>query len=245
MQKVYNLADGDLQHSYDVLKRYGNMSSPTILFVLKEMLEECRLNNTRASCNYLVLHSGPDSRWKHSPPAMRKFDKRSYQPELLDKDDIPFADIRQNMKELNTINTLLGGHAITLKGIKKLLQGSDKKQPLHICEIGCGGGDNLQAIYRWCSKNNIAVKFTGIDIKITCIEFAAEQYPELPAEWIASDYADVDFKNDKPDIIFNSLFCHHFPEAKILHILHWMQMNSRHWLFHQRSSPALDGVLFY
>lgn len=158
---------------------------------------------------------------------MLKLYKRSYQPELLDKDDIPFNDIKQNMKELNTINTLLGGHAITLKGIKKLLQGSDKKQPLHICEIGCGGGDNLQAIYRWCVKKNITVKFTGIDIKITCIEFAAEQYPELPAEWIASDYADVDFKNNKPDIIFNSLFCHHFPEAKILHILHWMQMNSR------------------
>lgn len=45
---------------------------------------------------------------------------------------------RQNMKELNTINTLLGGHAITLKH-KKTLYKRDKKQPLHICEIGCGG----------------------------------------------------------------------------------------------------------
>ena len=158
---------------------------------------------------------------------MLKFDKRSYQPELLDKDDIPFVDIMQNMKELNTINTLLGGHAITLKGIKKLLQGRDKKQALHICEIGCGGGDNLQAIYHWCVKKNIAVKFTGIDIKETCIKFAATQYPELPAKWLASDYASVSFHENKPDIIFNSLFCHHFPEAKILHILHWMQMNSR------------------
>jgi hypothetical protein len=38
---------------------------------------------------------------------------RSYQKELLDGDDIPFADMEVNLKELNTINTLLGGHNIT------------------------------------------------------------------------------------------------------------------------------------
>jgi predicted naringenin-chalcone synthase len=31
--------NGQLQHSYDVLRDYGNMSSPTILFVLKNILE--------------------------------------------------------------------------------------------------------------------------------------------------------------------------------------------------------------
>jgi predicted naringenin-chalcone synthase len=30
-----------LQHSYDVLQDYGNMSSATILFVLKEIMDEC------------------------------------------------------------------------------------------------------------------------------------------------------------------------------------------------------------
>jgi predicted naringenin-chalcone synthase len=29
-----------LQYSYDVLKEYGNMSSPTILFVLKKIMDE-------------------------------------------------------------------------------------------------------------------------------------------------------------------------------------------------------------
>lgn len=38
---------------------------------------------------------------------------RSYQKELLDGDNIPFDDIKQNMKELNIINTLLGGHDIS------------------------------------------------------------------------------------------------------------------------------------
>lgn len=37
--KSLKLAEGSLQESYDVLKRFGNMSSPTILFVLKEMMK--------------------------------------------------------------------------------------------------------------------------------------------------------------------------------------------------------------
>ena len=74
---------------------------------------------------------------------------RSYQKELLDSDAIPFADIQQNMRELDVINSLLGGHRITLKGFNLL---RNDKQHLHVCEIGCGGGDNLLAIYKWCKK---------------------------------------------------------------------------------------------
>src|SRR5205085_9944328 len=38
IQKGLGLKSGSLKESFDVLKKYGNMSSPTILFVLKEML---------------------------------------------------------------------------------------------------------------------------------------------------------------------------------------------------------------
>ncbi|RZL98962.1 MAG: SAM-dependent methyltransferase, partial [Pedobacter sp.] len=61
---------------------------------------------------------------------MSRFSNRSYEKELLDADDIPFDDIQQNMQELNTINTLLGGHGITIKGLKKLAGDS---APLSIC----------------------------------------------------------------------------------------------------------------
>ena len=38
IHKSLQLHNGELKHSYDVLKEYGNMSSPTILFVLKEIM---------------------------------------------------------------------------------------------------------------------------------------------------------------------------------------------------------------
>jgi 2-polyprenyl-3-methyl-5-hydroxy-6-metoxy-1,4-benzoquinol methylase len=162
---------------------------------------------------------------------MLNLTQRSYAKELLDNDDIPFADIKQNMKELNTINRYLGGHAITISGIKKILQQHPQKTSVTICEIGCGGGDNLRAIETWCAKNNVAATFVGIDIKATCITFAKEQYPLMNAQWITNDYTAVDFGDNKPDIIFSSLFCHHFAETALQSMLFWMKENSKKGFF--------------
>lgn len=162
--------------------------------------------------------------------------KRSYQKELMDADDIPFDAMAQTLKELNIINTRLGGHAITLKGIQSFL---NNKEAITVCEIGCGGGDNLFAIYKYCVKNNIPVSFIGIDMNAECIAFAKQQYPQLDCQWICSDYAVVQF--DKPPaIIFSSLFCHHFTDEQLVPMLQWLQKNStkgffindlqRHWL---------------
>jgi 2-polyprenyl-3-methyl-5-hydroxy-6-metoxy-1,4-benzoquinol methylase len=145
---------------------------------------------------------------------------------MLDAPHIPFADIRQNMKELNTINTYLGGHAISIVGIKQLLKSHPANKPITVCEIGCGGGDNLKAIQQWCTRNQIEINFIGIDLKAECIEFARQQCPALNAQWICSDYKATLFNNLQPDIIFSSLFCHHFNEAELITMLQWMQQNS-------------------
>ena len=82
---------------------------------------------------------------------MIDYTHRSYKKEILDRDNIPFEDIVENMHELNFINTWLGGHSITRRGFKNF----DKKKNISVCEIGCGGGDNLNALYTYCNKKKI------------------------------------------------------------------------------------------
>ena len=147
---------------------------------------------------------------------------RSYTKELLDGNNIPFIDIMQNMKELNVINTWLGGHDITIQGLKVLC---GNKKSINICEIGCGGGDNLHAIANWGKKNNVTINCTGIDIKEECIDYAKQQWNHAPAKWIVSDYIKAVFE-ENPDIIFSSLFCHHFTEEELVQQLRWMKANS-------------------
>ena len=153
---------------------------------------------------------------------------RSHKKELLDQEDIPFAEIRTNLRELNVINTYLGGHRITLEGVQQLAKG---KRPLHICEIGCGGGDNLVAIRKWCTRKQIPVYFTGIDIKEACISFARSKN-ELSGctDWVINDYKNVTL-SPKPDIIFSSLFCHHFSGEELVNQLAWMHDQSSSGFF--------------
>jgi 2-polyprenyl-3-methyl-5-hydroxy-6-metoxy-1,4-benzoquinol methylase len=156
------------------------------------------------------------------------FSTRSYEKELLDRNDIPFADIEQNMRELNFINTHLGGHAITIAGFKQLLQ---NKKEITVCEIGCGGGDNLWAIHHFCNKNNIVASFIGIDINPDCIAVAESKLAGANATLIVADYKSVDFNDKKPGIIFSSLFCHHFTNEELLFMLQWMKTYSADGFF--------------
>lgn len=155
---------------------------------------------------------------------MPDFSTRSYQLELLDDPGIPFEDIRLNMQELEFINSRLGGHAITMDGVLSLM---GKRKNIHICEIGCGGGDNLNAIESYCKKTGIDARFTGIDIKDTCIEYAQTNTAEIRnINLICSDYRKA-ILNEKPDIIFSSLFCHHFSDENVKQIIEWKYANSR------------------
>ena len=158
---------------------------------------------------------------------MPSFTLRSYKKELLDRDDIPFDHIRRNMQELDFINRHLGGHDITLDGIVALIK--DKaifNQQLAVMEIGCGGGDNLRAIKEWAAYIKLPVQLTGIDINEECIAFARQQEKNKGIDFIRSDYKLIS-PDPKPDIIFSSLFCHHFTDEELLCQLQWMKAHSR------------------
>jgi SAM-dependent methyltransferase len=156
---------------------------------------------------------------------MPSFTRRSSEKELLDRNDIPFEDIRMNMKELDLINSKLGGHRITLKGFKSFSEQRKSKDKLYITEIGCGGGDNLRVIKKYASDNGISVRLTGVDINPECIQYAKSLTENEGIEFIEADYIHYT-PAQEPDIIFSSLFCHHFSEPELVYMLKWMKENS-------------------
>jgi 2-polyprenyl-3-methyl-5-hydroxy-6-metoxy-1,4-benzoquinol methylase len=75
-------------------------------------------------------------------------------------------------------------------------------------------------------EKNIEASFSGIDIKETCIDYAKQNLAgHENILWIRSDYRDVQF-DKKPDIIFSSLFCHHFTDEQLIEIVRWKFKNS-------------------
>jgi 2-polyprenyl-3-methyl-5-hydroxy-6-metoxy-1,4-benzoquinol methylase len=151
------------------------------------------------------------------------FTVRSDKTELLDLPDIPAADIRRNLYELSVINRYLGGHAITVCGFNELAK---NEVTIHVCEIGCGGGDNLKAIEKKMNGRDMHLVFTGIDINPDCVSVANQINWLSPAQFLVQDYKKMHF-DVKPDILFCSLFCHHFTESELILMFRWLHVNSR------------------
>ncbi|GAA4319464.1 methyltransferase domain-containing protein [Flaviaesturariibacter amylovorans] len=161
---------------------------------------------------------------------MNRFRHRCYDKELLDAPGIPFDAIARNMQELDVINTRLGGHGITTRGVEILVGRERRQEPWRITEIGCGGGDNLRAIARWARARGIAVQLSGIDWNAACIHYAMERKGNEAINFTCSDYRAARFEQ-APDIIFSSLFCHHFTDAELVGQLQWMAQHTRRGFF--------------
>lgn len=142
------------------------------------------------------------------------FKRRHYTKEMLDEENIPRHLLFRNLKELEIINTRLGGHAVSLKGLKHVL--ADKNKHYTVADIGCGGGDSIKAMYSHTQKQNINARYLGIDLKQDCIDYTQENCKNITALTLYKD----DFRNvfayeGGIDVVHASLFCHHFTEEEI------------------------------
>src|SRR5581483_1916746 len=87
-------------------------------------------------------------------------------------------------------------------------------------------GDNLRVLDRWCRRHGIEVRVMGIDYNPHCLAVAKQRWTGDNAEWTCSDYRQVQFEDSRPDIIFSSLFCHHFTDAELVDQLRWLETNA-------------------
>jgi 2-polyprenyl-3-methyl-5-hydroxy-6-metoxy-1,4-benzoquinol methylase len=147
---------------------------------------------------------------------------RSTQKELLDEDNIPKDALFQNLKELNTINTLLGGYKITFSALKKI---TEPTKSYSLIDIGCGGGDTLKQIHTWSKKNNRTINLYGIDIKPECIEYARANIANEPIKYICDDYRNTFTHLKQVDIIHACLFCHHLTENELIELVQFAVKN--------------------
>ena len=137
------------------------------------------------------------------------FLKRSYDPEILDDFSIQDERIDSALKELNIINSLLGGNRISRKGIKMF---HAKLNTLTILDVGSGASDILLEIKKKFKNLNIY----GLDMnQRTCLYL--KKY-STDVKVICGDVLNLPF--DIPfDIIHASLLLHHFKEEEIKRIL--------------------------
>ena len=146
--------------------------------------------------------------------------RRSSATEMMDDFTLEGDMFRDTLDKLETINRLLGGNSVTIKGLKKLLKTQSKSKVIKILDLGCGNGDILRDVAKFGRNNNYRFKLMGIDANYAAIEYAKElskNYPELSFETI--DIFSEGFKEQTYDIILCTLFLHHFKNEELISFL--------------------------
>lgn len=145
---------------------------------------------------------------------MPTFNERSMLSEMMDDPEVDSKLLKRNLKELDILNRYLGGHAITLEGVKSLI----KKQKLYtIVDLGCGSGDTLLYLARWVRRSKLKVRFIGVDANEHAIGYLKEKcigYPEITG--VVKDYDTFLKTSPEADIYLCSLFCHHLNDGQLI-----------------------------
>ncbi len=152
-------------------------------------------------------------------------ENRSHEIEIMDDLEIAGEVVDQTLRELNTINRLLGGNQISVSAFKKLAL--DQKK-ISLADLGCGGGDIMRQMAGWARKKKLNASFIGVDANSNIVEYAKKNtasYPEI--SYKAVNIFSEDFKNLQVDIIHCCLFTHHFTEVELVGLFKQFKQQAR------------------
>jgi len=163
-------------------------------------------------------------------------------PEWMDE-PCSYEDFRDCLVDLAKVNRITLAHRPTLQWLGRLIAAPGRSKPLHIVDVGCGGGDMLRAIAKWAKRRGIQVALTGIDLNPYAARAAQEMNPE-GIQWITGDaysYAPP----EGIDIILSSLFTHHLSDPDVERFIAWMENTARcGWFINDLHRMRIDIHIF-
>ncbi|MCD9016367.1 methyltransferase domain-containing protein [Parachryseolinea silvisoli] len=147
---------------------------------------------------------------------MPNFSARSTEIEIMDDLLCAGEVVHQTLRELEFINKWLGGNAVTITALERLLKDCPTTGTITIVDLGCGGGEMLRIVHQWAAKKAIPVKLIGIDANPHIIAFAEQNLQNLPEiEFLSLDIFSKEFKNLRFDVVLGTLFYHHFNDDQL------------------------------
>jgi SAM-dependent methyltransferase len=157
--------------------------------------------------------------------------RRAVVSELMDG-ACSYQDFRQCLHDLAQVNRVSLGYRPTLQWLEQIVHLSFPAHPLHIVDVGCGGGDMLRRIERWAAKWRIPVRLTGMDMNPFAIRAAREFTPaNSEIQWIVGEAGSLETAAEPIDLVISSLFTHHLADDELIRFLMWMERVTRQGWF--------------
>jgi len=129
------------------------------------------------------------------------------------------------LHDLEQVNRLVFVYRPTLQWLKEIAR--RHRGPLHIVDVGCGGGDMLRIVERWASRQSFPVQLTGVDMNERALRFAQEKTSQSSRIRYVQGHAAGHPEVKNVDLIISSHMTHHLSDEEILTFLEWMESTAR------------------
>lgn len=140
---------------------------------------------------------------------------RSEKQEIMDDPNLDLLTLKDVFIDINKVNTILNGYAVTLKAIEKMLD-THPQNSYTLMDLGCGDGDMLKQIAHYFKARTASLNLIGIDLNENAIKIATENCKAFPnISFLRQDVLTWDTDAPSCDILLCTLTMHHFSEEEI------------------------------
>lgn len=142
--------------------------------------------------------------------------QRSSQIEIMDTFTGTTEELEVILKDINRVNSLLGGYRITLNAVFELLDLKNKKS-YTILDMGCADGTMLRKLALAARKRNISLNLIGVDLNDQSLQLArrySSNFPEI--SYMESNILTTDYSHLQIDVVMTTLTLHHFSDEGIM-----------------------------
>lgn len=147
---------------------------------------------------------------------LKDLSTRSNQAELMDDFHEDVENLRIVFQDINRVNRILGGNHITVKAVAEMIA-KNPQESYTILDMGCGDGNMLREVAKFCRREHIKVRLIGIDLNTNALILAKEtskRFPEI--EFLHQDILTLDTASISCDILMNTLTMHHFTNEQLI-----------------------------
>lgn len=171
--------------------------------------------------------------------------ERSYEEELMDRQDADPRRLKRTIEQFDLINRLFSAATRLFKRHILPTMLADKEREWTILDFGSGGGDIDRALVRLCRKKGVKVKITALDLDPRVLPWAKElckDYPEIHP--IAGSVFDLATHGDFDFIISNHTL-HHFTYPQVRLAVELCKNHARYGILLNDLSRSIWGYIGY
>ena len=164
--------------------------------------------------------------------------------EYMDDPNCNLEKLHATYTQFETVNRLIGGWGRIYKTFIRpaLLNAGNQASVL---DIGCGGGDILRLIDRFCQQDDITAQLTGIEPDERAIQYLEQQAWPENFTFLNNRSGELVADNHHYSVVISNHLVHHLQDDEIKNVCHDAEIMAEHCVIFSDIERSDIGYSFF